>query len=269
MATREDSREVKTTTSDQARASPWGFAPFGAVDLPYEVTSAEECGKREAIVRRCTALLCRNSVDLHADVKESEDVEFLLDTMESARTAAEWLRYIADLMDKAQLRMKAVVSVGVLDHPEWAAIMLEHPEWRRLARVQVHPHIPESELNQHAPRPLDHQGVEVKVSWVDPYGCYRIKYTGTTEDLIAAGVATADMLVKGKKGRVDGDGEQYWIDRYYRSSRRSRGPDGSRAFKLGLFRLKRMETAVRLPGAAEAIQRWIEEQRQERLLNAL
>jgi hypothetical protein len=83
-----------------------------------------------------------------------------------------------------------------------------------------------------------------------------IEYGGAAEDLIAAGVATAAMLVinppRGRRvKRVDQDGDPFRLVRYWRSSK-----DGQECPPYRYFRLTRLKPESRvggLPGAREAI----------------
>jgi hypothetical protein len=83
-----------------------------------------------------------------------------------------------------------------------------------------------------------------------------IQYCGEAEDLIAAGVATAAMLVMnppiGRRAkRVDQDGDAFRLVRYWRSSRGGQECEPYRYFRL--TRLKPERRIGELPGAREAI----------------
>jgi hypothetical protein len=82
-------------------------------------------------------------------------------------------------------------------------------------------------------------------------GCYNyIEYFGTAEELIAAGAATAEMLALAgnKRSRVDADGDEYDVVRYFRFT-------NGQPYRY--FRIRRRKGASglleSLPGAAEAI----------------
>jgi hypothetical protein len=89
-----------------------------------------------------------------------------------------------------------------------------------------------------------------------------IRYYGTPEELINAGVATAEMLAPGRSGRkVDADGDRYSVQRYFRLK------DGHPYRCCRIILRKRTELIDRLPGArdavaaAERLERWREDHR--------
>lgn len=77
-------------------------------------------------------------------------------------------------------------------------------------------------------------------------------YYGSAEDLIAAGVATEQMLAPcAKRGpgarRFDADGERYSVNRYWTTR------EGQPVRRFRVWRYKALATALQLPGAREAI----------------
>ena len=88
------------------------------------------------------------------------------------------------------------------------------------------------------------------------HGFFQITYTGRREDLIASGVATAEMLdsigVKGPRGgRTDADGKRYLLNRQYVT----RG-----GVPVHWYRLRWLDTIsrtrmLRMPGALAAVKR--------------
>jgi hypothetical protein len=78
-----------------------------------------------------------------------------------------------------------------------------------------------------------------------------VGYCGSAADLIAAGIATPQMLAPRIKGtrRVDADGQSFWFDHYYTC----KGGQPTERFRLR-FR-KTCKLLARLPGALEARER--------------
>lgn len=80
---------------------------------------------------------------------------------------------------------------------------------------------------------------------------YCIHCFGTEADLVAAGVATPEMLVRPGKGRAvrrDADGDTYRVLRYWRSK------NGQPFEYCRVERHKRAEVVRKVPGAMEAIE---------------
>jgi hypothetical protein len=77
-----------------------------------------------------------------------------------------------------------------------------------------------------------------------------IRYYGTPNDLIAAGVATTEMLTPGRPGRKvrDQEGDRYTVQRYFRL-----GEDNQPYRYCRLTRRKAIGLVDRLPGAFAAI----------------
>lgn len=81
-----------------------------------------------------------------------------------------------------------------------------------------------------------------------------VTHIGFPEDLIAAGVVTAEMLERpGKKGagngRVDPDGFRFFLERYFVTR------DGQPVLRCRVRRLEvPVPTALKLPGVAEALE---------------
>lgn len=91
---------------------------------------------------------------------------------------------------------------------------------------------------------------------------YSVAYTGTREDLIASGVATAEMLdsigVKGLRGgRRDMEGRRYWLQRQYVT----RNGVPVRWYRLRWRGTISRAEALRMPGALAAAAQWQEMQR--------
>lgn len=87
-----------------------------------------------------------------------------------------------------------------------------------------------------------------------------VRYYGRAEDLIAAGVATAEMLLPGRRSRRDADGDRCSVQRYWRN-----GDNGQPYRHCRLSRFKSVKSIERLPGvldarnAADGLNRWREE----------
>lgn len=75
-----------------------------------------------------------------------------------------------------------------------------------------------------------------------------IKWIGTPDALIAAGVVTAEMLAPAqKRGRRDEEGERYSIKRWF-------GSDNGQPYRrYCVLRWKRRDRMLRLPGAQAAL----------------
>jgi hypothetical protein len=93
-----------------------------------------------------------------------------------------------------------------------------------------------------------------------------MKHTGFAEDLIAAGIATADMLApatkRGRgKGRADADGLHYWVNRYWVHP----GGQGAAVRRYQVIRhgVPR-DRALRLEGVREALEKHARHQEAER-----
>jgi hypothetical protein len=88
-------------------------------------------------------------------------------------------------------------------------------------------------------------------------GTMWFQYCGRADDLIAAGVATAEMLLINprtgpRRKRLDADGDQYRVSRYWRST--TGNGESCEPYRFYCVnRSKTVERLGRLPGAMEAI----------------
>jgi hypothetical protein len=109
-------------------------------------------------------------------------------------------------------------------------------------RTQVHqPHRPTGRVGGRCVVNIGHN-VEVRRVYLnEEHDLVSVTYRGRTEDLIAAGVATAEMLAPGNKGRpkLDAEGDRLFITRGYSKGQRT---------MVRVRLAKPIERALNLPG---------------------
>jgi hypothetical protein len=99
-------------------------------------------------------------------------------------------------------------------------------------------------------------GVRASI-WSGPSdGFVTIKFMGSAEDLVRAGVATAEMVTRGerrrkgpRKRRVDADGHKYWREHYWAT-----GPDGEPVTRWAVARRVPVAKALQMPCGRELLE---------------